>query len=93
MDSEPGILILDVRTEEEFRSGHIPGAVLLPNEEITDERPEELPDPDQKILIYCRSGRRSREAAEKLSAMGYTRILEFGGITTWPYETTDGAKE
>ncbi len=88
MDEESDIIIVDVRTEQEYRSGHIPGAILIPNQEIQDEWPDELPDLDQKILIYCRSGNRSKQAAEKLAAMGYSQILEFGGIMTWPYETT-----
>ena len=89
MKEDDGHIVVDVRREDEFRSGHIPGAVLIPNESIGTEPPEELPDTGQIILIYCRSGRRSKEAARKLAAMGYTRIYEFGGINTWngPIET------
>lgn len=83
MDSGEDIVIVDVRTEEEYAEGHIPGAICIPNETITTEMPAELPDPDQKILVYCRTGRRSGEASAKLAAMGYTDINDFGGITTW----------
>lgn len=84
MDAGEGIVILDVRTREEYESGHIRGAVCLPNEEIEGE-PEELPDKTQTILVYCRSGNRSRQAAGKLAALGYERVFEFGGILDWPY--------
>lgn len=90
MDTEESYLILDVRTEEEYGELHIPGAICVPNETISDTPPEELPDLEQMILVYCRSGNRSKQAAEKLAAMGYTDIREFGGITTWPYETVSG---
>ena len=76
-------IILDVRRQDEFDVGHIPGAVLVPNESITDTPPAELPDKNQMILIYCRSGNRSKQAAEKLAKMGYTNLFEFGGINTW----------
>lgn len=79
-------LLVDVRTPEEFAEGHIPGAINVPNESISDTPPGELPDPDQEIYVYCRSGRRSREAAQKLSAMGYTHIIEIGGIQDWKGE-------
>lgn len=85
MEAEEDILILDVRTREEYETGHIKGAVCLPNEEIAGE-PELLSDKSQTILVYCRSGRRSREAAQKLADLGYEQILEFGGILDWPYE-------
>lgn len=86
LDEEAGIILLDVRTQEEFDAGHIPGAVCLPNEDISASLP--LPfDKDAEILVYCRSGRRSAEAAEKLAAMGYTNVADFGGIIDWPYET------
>lgn len=81
-------IIVDVRRQDEYDAGHIPGAILIPNESIDKERPKELPDLDQIILVYCRSGRRSKEASEKLAKMGYTNIYEFGGIITWPGETT-----
>ena len=76
-------IILDVRTKEEFAGGHIPGAICVPNESIGNEMPKELPDKDQLILVYCRSGNRSKQAAEKLAKLGYTNIKEFGGINTW----------
>lgn len=87
MREESGYVILDVRTEEEFAEGHIPGAVCIPVETIGDEPPAQLPDKDRLILIYCRSGRRSKIASEQLAALGYTNILEFGGIITWTGET------
>lgn len=86
MEEDDGHVIVDVRTREEYDEGHIPGAICIPNEEITDTKPELLPDVDQVILIYCRSGRRSKEAAEKLFNMGYTHIYEFGGIIDWTGE-------
>ena len=93
MDSGEDIIILDVRRQDEYESGHIPGAVCVPNESITDVKPEALPDPDQVILIYCRSGNRSKQAAQKLFDMGYKRIYEFGGINTWTGEVvTEAAK-
>ncbi|RKI43412.1 carboxymethylenebutenolidase [bacterium D16-51] len=85
MDTEDDIVILDVRTEQEYASGHIKNAVCLPNEEILGE-PEILPDKGQKILVYCRSGNRSKQAAQKLADMGYGNVLEFGGILDWPYQ-------
>ncbi|MBR2716398.1 MAG: rhodanese-like domain-containing protein [Oscillospiraceae bacterium] len=87
MDTETGYIILDVRTREEYAEAHIPGAICVPNEEIDTEPPPELPDKDQLILVYSRSGRRSKEASQKLFDMGYTNIREFGGIITWPGET------
>jgi rhodanese-related sulfurtransferase len=86
MERDDGHIIVDVRREDEYHDGHIPGAVLIPNESITDEMPALLPDPDQIILIYCRSGRRSKEAAAKLADMGYKNVYEFGGIIDWPGE-------
>ena len=86
MDTEEGYIILDVRTQEEYDGGHIPGAILIPNTEIEARAEEELPDKNQLILVYCRSGRRSKLAAEALVALGYTNIKEFGGIIDWPYE-------
>lgn len=90
MDSGDEVVIVDVRTESEYEEGHVPGAILLPNEEIGAGQPEQLPDLDAELLIYCRSGRRSAEAAKKLSAMGYTNVSDFGGILDWPYETETG---
>lgn len=86
MDTETGYVILDVRTEEEFAEGHIEGAILIPNDEIAEKAEGILTDKDQKILVYCRSGRRSKLAAEALLALGYTNVWEFGGIIDWPYE-------
>ena len=90
MEEESGYIILDVRTPEEFAEKHIPGAINIPNETIgTDEIPE-LPVKDQLILVYCRSGNRSKQASEKLATLGYTNIVEFGGINDWPGETISG---
>lgn len=86
MDSEEGCIILDVRTRKEYDQGHIPGAVLIPNTEIEAKAADLLPDKDQLILVYCRSGRRSKLAAQSLADLGYTNIREFGGILDWPYE-------
>ena len=83
MTRDDGHIILDVRRQDEYDAGHIPGAILLPNEAIGSEPPQALPDFDRIILIYCRSGNRSKQAARKLADMGYTRIYEFGGIITW----------
>ncbi len=79
-------VILDVRRADEFAEGHIPGAINVANEDIHDTEPAELPDKDQLIYVYCRSGRRSKEAAGKLAAMGYKNIVEFGGILDWTGE-------
>ena len=87
MDTEEGYIILDVRTQEEYDEGHIPGAIVIPHEEITERAEDVLTDKDQLILVYCRSGRRSKIAAEALVKLGYTNIQEFGGIIDWPYET------
>ena len=86
MDSEEGYIILDVRTQEEYDGGHIPGAIVISHEEIAEKAEEALTDKDQLILVYCRSGRRSKLAAEALVELGYTNIKEFGGIIDWPYE-------
>ena len=86
MDSEEGYIILDVRTQEEYDQGHIPGAIVISHEEITEKAEDVLTDKDQLILVYCRSGRRSKIAAEDLVELGYTNIKEFGGIIDWPYE-------
>ncbi len=88
MEQDDGHVIVDVRRQDEYDAGHIPGAILIPNESIGSEMPEELPDLNQVILIYCRSGNRSKQAAQKLFDMGYTRIYEFGGINTWTGEIT-----
>lgn len=85
MDTESDYVILDVRTQEEFDEAHIPGAILIPNTEIEIRAESELSDKNQLILVYCRSGRRSKLAAEILVELGYTNIYEFGGIIDWPY--------
>ena len=86
MDSESGYIIIDARTQEEYDQGHIPGAILIPEYEIADRAESELPDKDQLLLVYCRSGRRSKIAAEELVKLGYTNIKEFGGIIDWEYD-------
>ena len=88
MDTEQNYIILDVRTEEEFAEGHIAGAILIPDYEITEKAESILMDKEQQILVYCRSGRRSKNAASQLVELGYTNVKEFGGITDWPYEIT-----
>ena len=86
MTKDDGHIIVDVRRQDEYDEGHIPGAILIPNESITDKKPEELPDLNQIVLVYCRSGRRSKEASQKLADIGYTNVYEFGGINTWTGE-------
>ena len=86
MDSESGYVIIDARTQPEYDEGHIPGAVLIPEYEIATRAEKELSDKDQLILVYCRSGRRSKIAAEELVKLGYTNVKEFGGIIDWEYE-------
>ena len=86
MDSESGYIIIDARTQEEYDEGHIPGAILIPEYEIAARAENELPDKDQLILVYCRSGRRSKIAADELVKLGYTNVKEFGGIIDWEYE-------
>ena len=86
MEQEEGYVILDTRTQEEYDTGHIPGAILIPYDEVKEKAEAQLTDKDQLILVYCRSGRRSKLAAEDLVALGYTNIKEFGGIIDWPYE-------
>lgn len=81
------VIIVDVRTKEEYEESHIPNAVLIPNETIANQELEQLPDKEAVILVYCRSGRRSAQAAEKLLQLGYQNIYDFGGIIDWPYET------
>ena len=87
MATEENYIILDVRTAEEFAEKHIPNAINIPNETIGSEEIAELPDKNQLILVYCRSGNRSKQASEKLVALGYTNIYEFGGIIDWTGET------
>ena len=86
MDREEGYIILDTRTQEEYDQGHIPGAIVISHDKIEEKAEMMLPQKDQLILVYCRSGRRSKLAAEALAKLGYTNIKEFGGIIDWPYE-------
>ena len=86
MEEESGYIIVDVRRPDEFNEGHISGAINIPNEEIAGSMPPALPDKNQLLFIYCRSGNRSKEAAQKLADMGYTNVYEFGGINTWEGE-------
>lgn len=90
MMDEKEVTILDVRTAQEYAEGYISGAVNLPNEEIGGEPPEQIPEKDAVLLVYCRSGRRSKEAADKLVDLGYTNVYDFGGIIDWTYETVKG---
>ena len=93
MQEQTDCLIVDVRRPDEFAEGHIAGAVNVPNETIEDEVPEALPDKEQTLLVYCRSGNRSKEASQKLADMGYTNVYEFGGINTWKGEIVTGEEE
>jgi rhodanese-related sulfurtransferase len=86
MDTEEGYIILDTRTQAEYDEGHIPGAIVISHDEIEEKAEKTLPNKDQLLLVYCRSGRRSKLAAETLVKLGYTNIKEFGGIIDWPYE-------
>lgn len=86
MDTEKEYIIIDARTSSEFAEGHIEGAILIPEYEIADRAEKELPNKDALILVYCRSGRRSKIASEELVKLGYTNVKEFGGIIDWPYE-------
>ena len=86
MDNEQDYIIIDARTEEEFAEGHIENAILIPEYEIAKRAEKELTDKEQLILVYCRSGRRSKIASEELTRLGYTNVKEFGGIIDWPYE-------
>lgn len=86
MEEESNYVILDVRTTQEYQDEHIPDAINVPNETIDTEEIPELPDKEQLILVYCRSGNRSKKAAGKLAALGYTNIVEFGGINDWTGE-------
>ena len=87
MDNERDYIIIDARTQSEYDQGHIPGAIMIPEYEIANRAEKELPDKEQLILVYCRSGRRSKIAAEELVKLGYTNVKEFGGIIDWEYET------
>lgn len=93
MERDDGHIIIDVRRQDEYDAGHIPGAILIPNESIGTERPKQLADLDQILLVYCRSGNRSKQAAQKLVDMGYTNVYEFGGITTWKWDTITTEQE
>ena len=93
MSRDDGHVIVDVRRHDEYDGGHIPGAIVIPNESIGTEMPKELPDRDQIILVYCRSGRRSKEAAQNLANMGYTNVYEFGGMIEWTGEVTTDVPE
>lgn len=86
LEQQEDIIILDVRTKEEFEEGHIQGSILIPDYEIEEKAEQVLTDPSATILVYCRSGRRSAEAAKTLAKLGYTDIYDFGGIIDWPYE-------
>ena len=86
MDTESEYIIIDARTEEEFSEGHIEDAILIPEYEIAERAEKELPDKEQLILVYCRSGRRSKIASDELVKLGYSNVKEFGGIIDWPYE-------
>lgn len=92
MACDDGHVVVDVRRLDEYQAGHIPGAICIPNESIEKTPPRELPDPDQVVLIYCRSGNRSKQAAQKLFDMGYTNVYEFGGIIDWDGEIVEGAE-
>ena len=92
MREQSDYILLDVRTQAEFAEAHIPGAICIPNETIGTEVLPELPDKHQMILVYCRSGNRSKQASEKLAKLGYTNVLEFGGINTWTGETVSGGE-
>lgn len=87
MDEQESFVLLDVRSQEEFDEEHLEGAILIPEEDIQDRAGEELGDQATPILVYCRSGRRSKQAAQTLADLGYTKVYEFGGILDWPYET------
>ena len=92
LEDTPGRMLVDVRGADEYEAGHIPGAILIPNESIGDQEPAELPDHDAPIIVYCRTGVRSAEAAKKLADLGYTAVYDMGGIQSWPYETAEGSE-
>lgn len=89
MDTQEGYIILDAREPSEYEQGHIPGAIVISHEQIKEKAEDALPDKEQLILVYCRSGRRSKLAAQDLADLGYTNVKEFGGIIDWPYEVTE----
>ena len=86
MDTEDDYVILDARTQTEYDEGHIPGAILIPHDTVATAAEDALPDKGQLILVYCRSGNRSKQASQTLVDLGYTNVVEFGGINSWPYE-------
>ena len=86
MENIGEFVLLDARSEEEFSEGHIPGAIVIPHDEISERAESEIPEKDVPVFVYCRSGRRSKIAAEELVSLGYSEIYEFGGIIDWPYE-------
>jgi rhodanese-related sulfurtransferase len=86
MSTNQNAVVLDVRTQEEYETGYIPGAILIPHDKIEEQAAEKLPNKDQLILVYCQRGNRSKTASKTLEKLGYTRIREFGGINDWPYE-------
>lgn len=88
IENNPSVVIVDVRTKEEYQENHIDKALLLPLQQLTQQANTILPNKNTEILVYCRSGNRSRQAAEKLIEMGYTAVYDFGGIQDWPYKTT-----
>lgn len=90
LESEEGIILLDVRTPEEYADKHIPDSILIPVDEITDKAPEQIPDKDTVLFVYCRSGNRSTTASRTLIDLGYTNVFNLGGIIDWPYETESG---
>ena len=89
MDTENDYVILDVRTQAEYDQGHIPGAILIPRDTVATAAEDTLPNKDQLILVYCRSGNRSKQASQALVDLGYTNVIEFGGINNWPYEVEE----
>ena len=90
LKEKPSIILVDVRTNGEYAAAHIPGAILLPNESIGKQPPKALPDMNAEIVVYCRSGMRSADAARKLIKLGYKNVFDLGGIMSWPYETVSG---
>ncbi|PAB61421.1 hypothetical protein CCE28_01610 [Anaeromicrobium sediminis] len=90
LDKEEGIILLDVRTKDEYAEKHIPNSLLISVDELENQVEEKIPDKNTTIFVYCRSGRRSRIASEKLIEMGYTDVFDLGGIINWPYETETG---
>ena len=86
MENLEEFVLLDARSEEEFSEGHIPGAIVIPHDEIEERAESEIPEKDVPVFVYCRSGRRSKIAAEALVSLGYSEVYEFGGIIDWPYE-------